>query len=401
MAGVLLEGVSRRYSNGVLAVDRLDLEVRDGEFLVLVGPSGSGKTTTLRLIAGLEALSTGQIRIGDRVVNGVPPRYRQVALVSQIPALVPHLRVRENLTLGLRMRFQGSWPARLWKGWRHPAEAAASRRLIDERVREVAQLMGLDGLLARWPAELSGGEQQRVALARALVRRPQAFLLDEPLAHVDPRARYEIRQELKRLQCQLGVTVVYVTHDYRDALSLGDRVAVLQRGRIEQIGPPQTIYDEPASRFVAGFVGSPPMNLWEGVWTGDGVRGGRFETAEFSLPVDSLAPEALQRYAGKRVVLGLRPQFVRPGIEVAGKSTGADGASVGIEARIVSIEPEGDQTLVSLDIGPDRDPRGTVRGVADVGSGWKLGDRATAWFDMRHARWFDPDDGRAIGGRTA
>ncbi|HEV3025438.1 MAG TPA: ATP-binding cassette domain-containing protein, partial [Pirellulales bacterium] len=255
MASVVLAGVSRVYPGGVAAVDHLDLEIRDQEFLVLVGPSGCGKTTTLRLIAGLERASAGTIRIGDRVVNDLAPRRRNIAMVFQGYALYPHLTVHGNLAFGLELRCAADWFGRLrqrvWPvakdrvGKRRGAEAV-ERGQVDERVRQAAAALGIEPLLDRRPAELSGGQRQRVALGRAIVHEPAAFLFDEPLSNLDAQLRVEMRRELKQLHRRLATTMIYVTHDQVEALALADRIAVMEQGRVRQVGPPQEVYDQPS-----------------------------------------------------------------------------------------------------------------------------------------------------------
>jgi ABC-type sugar transport system ATPase subunit len=276
MAAVALERVGKTYPNGVRAVHNLSLTVADGELVVLVGPSGCGKTTTLRLIAGLEVPSEGAIRIAGRAVTGVPPHRRDMAMAFQRPALYPHLTVRQNLAFSLALR-------RSWFARRSAAEA--------ERIQQVAELLDLEGVLERRPGELSGGQQQRVALGRALVRQPAVLLLDEPLSHLDTRLRLEMRRELVLLHRRLRTTMVYVTHDQDEAMALGDRVAVLDRGEVQQIGPPRELYEHPASRFVAGFLGWPPMNLLDG----------KLIEKE----------DAWRQAAGWEVTVGIRPEHVR------------------------------------------------------------------------------------------
>ena len=254
MAELAYVGVSKVFPGGVKAVDRLDLVVADGELLVLVGPSGSGKTTTLRLLAGLERPSSGTIRIGQRDATALPPRDRDLAMVFQQLGLYGHLTARENLAFSLRLRQQGKWLA-----WRTGERLAAAE--IEQRVRQAAALLGIEDLLGRQPAELSGGQQQRVALGRAIVRRPQALLLDEPLASLDVPTRLSLRRELKRLHKELKLTTIHVTHDQAEAMALGDRIAVMNAGRIEQAATPAEIYHQPATRFVAGFFGSQGMNF--------------------------------------------------------------------------------------------------------------------------------------------
>jgi multiple sugar transport system ATP-binding protein len=259
MAELRLEGVTKTYPSGTVAVRNLNLIVGDGELLVLVGPSGCGKSTTLRLVAGLENPTTGKIRLGERVVNGEPPRQRDVALVFQRPALYPHLSARDNLAFGLRLAQQESW-------WRRLLPVADSPLSADDVVRidGTAELLGLTDLLDRKPAELSGGEQQRVALGRALVRRPGLLLLDEPLSNLDAQLRVEMRRQLLLLRRRFRATMLHVTHDQDEALNLGDRVAVLDRGELQQVDTPSALLECPANRFVAGFLGSPPRSFLDG-----------------------------------------------------------------------------------------------------------------------------------------
>ncbi len=294
MAEVVLEHVGKTYPNGVRAVHDLTLTVADGEFVVLVGASGCGKTTTLRLIAGLEAPTDGVIRIGGRVVNDVPPHRRDTAMVFQRPALYPHLSVRGNMGFGLALR-EGFWSV-----------TRAERR---ERVARAAQLLQLTDLLDRRPQELSGGQQQRAALGRALVREPAVFLLDEPLSNLDARLRLEMRRELHLLHRRLRATMVYVTHDQEEALTLGDRVVLLDRGEVQQADRPDVLYDRPANRAVAAFVGWPPMNFLAGrLAESDGrllLRNG-----DAVLPLDERREE-WRAFVGRDVELGIRPENVR------------------------------------------------------------------------------------------
>ena len=269
MAGIEVTALHKRYPDGTVAVDHVDLSIGDGELFVMLGPSGCGKTTTLRAIAGLERQTTGDIRIGNTLVNDLPPAERDIAMVFQFYALYPHLRTRDNLAFPLRA-----------EGLPKPE--------VRERVDEAARLMRLGPLLDRRPRRLSGGEQQRVALARALVRRPRAFLMDEPLTNLDAELRADMRTEIKHLQGELGTTMVYVTHDQVEAMSLGHRIAILNKGRVEQIGTPLEVYDRPASLFCAAFIGSPPMNLIE-VEVADGKlrsQGGLVLTPPPGLPRD-------------------------------------------------------------------------------------------------------------------
>jgi multiple sugar transport system ATP-binding protein len=245
MAEVILENVTKVFPGGTVAVEEFSLNIRDQEFIVLVGPSGCGKSTTLRMVAGLEEATRGTIRIGNRVVNDVPPKDRDIAMVFQNYALYPHMTVYKNMAFGLRLR-------------RFP------KAEIDRRVREAAKILGIEELMDRKPRALSGGQRQRVAVGRAIVRQPQAFLFDEPLSNLDAKLRVEMRAELKRLHHRLKTTVIYVTHDQAEAMTLGDRVVVMNAGRVQQVAPPLVVYDFPVNRFVAGFLGTPAMNFIPG-----------------------------------------------------------------------------------------------------------------------------------------
>ena len=291
MAGVSFRGVTKVYAGGAQAVSDMNLDIGDGEFVVLVGPSGCGKTTALRMLAGLETITSGTILIGDRVVNHMAPRDRDIAMVFQNYALYPHLKVYDNIAFGLRLR-------------KVPKEE------IDKRVRHAAEVLGLEAFLDRKPRALSGGQRQRVAMGRAIVREPQAFLMDEPLSNLDAKLRVQMRAEISTLQDELGVTTVYVTHDQIEAMTMGDRVAVMRKGELQQVASPQELYDRPVSIFVGGFIGSPTMNMVEATVEPDG-DGFRVAIGEQVL---TLAPEALEShpalidYAGRTVVAGIRPE---------------------------------------------------------------------------------------------
>jgi multiple sugar transport system ATP-binding protein len=283
MATIAFEHVTKRFDDGTVAVDDLNLSVAEGEFLILVGPSGCGKTTALRMIAGLERVTEGAIRIGDKVVNDVPPGGRDVAMVFQNYALYPHMTIRQNISFPLK-------------------QARLPKSEIEDRVSNAARLLGIEELLERKPKELSGGQRQRVAMGRALVRRPQAFLMDEPLSNLDAKLRVQMRAELIDLHRRLGVTTVYVTHDQTEAMTLGDRVVVLDKGVVQQVDPPETLYREPANTFVASFIGSPAMNFFDGRLDAGAVHLG-------SLRIE--LPDVLRSAVGSRageVLVGLRPE---------------------------------------------------------------------------------------------
>jgi multiple sugar transport system ATP-binding protein len=306
MARVAFQGATKVYPGPVVALDHLTLDVADGEFLILVGPSGCGKSTALRMVAGLERISDGTISIGDRVVNDIPPKDRDIAMVFQNYALYPHMTVEKNLGFGLRRRH-------------------TPREDVRQRVDEMSEMLGLQDLLRRRPGQLSGGQRQRVAMGRALVREPEVFLLDEPLSNLDAKLRVQMRSELKRLHDRIGVTTIYVTHDQVEAITLGERIAVLSEGVLQQVGPPQDVYDHPANVFVAGFIGSPPMNLLKG-----NAVGGRIAVGEVEF-VDRQVPDG-------EVLVGIRPEGLHP------VSEGFDGPVFEVSVEIV--EPLGDEVLV-------------------------------------------------------
>jgi multiple sugar transport system ATP-binding protein len=310
MARIALDHVDKVYANGFVAARDLNLEVNDGELLVLVGPSGSGKSTVLRMMAGLEMVTAGTIRIGDRDVTNLPPQQRDIAMVFQNYALYPHMTVRQNLGFGLAIRKQA------------PA-------MIEQRVRTVAASLGLDSLLDRKPAQLSGGQRQRVALGRAIVREPLAFLFDEPLSNLDAQLRVETRVELARLHRELGATMVYVTHDQSEALTLGDRIAILRDGVLQQVDSPMELYARPANRFVAAFIGSPAMNFFDGeIRESDGRI--TFDGNGLTVPLRCEAsPPA-------RVVLGIRPHH----LEVVSDGEGS------LRAEVAVVEPMGNEQIV-------------------------------------------------------
>jgi len=337
MAEVVLENVTKVYPGGIRAVDNLSLTIADRELIVLVGPSGCGKTTTLRMIAGLEEPTSGTIQIGQQVVNQVPPKDRNIAMVFQNYALYPHMSVYQNLAFGLLLRRRyARWdnPIGLLLWPRRYRAARAERAEIDRRVRAAASLLGIENLLDRRPAALSGGQRQRVALGRAIVRSPQAFLFDEPLSNLDARLRVEMRAELKALHRQVQTTTIYVTHDQEEAMTLGDRVVVMKDGRIQQCGTPFEVYRFPVNRFVAGFIGTPPMNILSGRL----IRKGHdlyFDEGDNQLRLCPDHRERLLPWVGQTVMLGIRPEHLLPA------GTLGNGCRLRLSVRVV--EPLGER----------------------------------------------------------
>ncbi len=332
MADVTFEGVTKRYGNGFLAVDQLDLEVADGELLVVVGPSGCGKTTTLRMLAGLEEITAGRIRIGDRVVNDLSAKERDIAMVFQSYALYPHLTVADNLGYPLRM-------ARLGKQERK------------DRVLAVAKQLRLDELLDRKPRQLSGGQRQRVAMGRAMVREPQVFLMDEPLSNLDAKLRVIMRSEVAELQQQLGVTMFYVTHDQIEAMTMGHRVAIMNDGILMQVAEPAELYRNPANLFVAGFIGSPPMNLFRGAVEFDGEgdeTAARVRSGSVTVPIGGPieAGDELRAFLHDRpIVAGVRPERVQLAAAAAGT-----GPATGVNGVVRLVEMLGSESLVHIEV---------------------------------------------------
>ena len=327
MAEIVLDKVTKRFAGDTVAVDSLDMDINDGEFMVLVGPSGCGKTTALRMIAGLETISEGEIRIGDNVVNDVPPKDRDIAMVFQNYALYPHMTVYDNMAFGLKL-------------------AKEDKGEIDKRVKEAARVLGLEEYLKRKPRALSGGQRQRVAMGRAIVRKPQAFLMDEPLSNLDAKLRVQMRSEIARIQNDLGVTTVYVTHDQVEAMTMGDRVAVIKKGELQQVGSPTELFEDPKSLFVAGFIGSPAMNF--AATKLEKSNGNMtFKLGDQSVAIhEKVVSErpGLAKYEGKDVVIGIRPQD----FEHAELRSDAP-AECKIKVQVDLVEAIGTETLVHFD----------------------------------------------------
>lgn len=299
MAGVKFQNVTKIFGKDVYAVNDLNLDINDGEFMVLVGPSGCGKTTALRMIAGLEEATSGSLIIGETTVNDVPPKDRDIAMVFQNYALYPHMTVYDNIAFGLKLRELKGF---FWQ-ITNSTEAAKIKADIDARVKEAAKMLDIDHLLHRKPKELSGGQRQRVALGRAIVRKPKVFLMDEPLSNLDAKLRIQTRAELIRLHRDLGITTIYVTHDQVEAMTMGQRIAVMNNGLLQQCDVPETVYNQPANKFVAGFVGAPPMNFLEGK-----IEGGKFVSGDITFGLPNGHPAANRE--GKAITFGIRPEDI-------------------------------------------------------------------------------------------
>ena len=358
MANVELAGVTKRFGE-VLAVDSVDLTIEDGEFMVFVGPSGCGKSTTLRMVAGLEDATGGTIRIGERDVTRLQPKDRNVAMVFQNYALYAHKNVYQNLGFGLQVR-------------------GTPRREIDSRVRNAAAMLGIDDLLDRKPKQLSGGQKQRVALGRALVRDPDVFLLDEPLSNLDAKMRVRMREEIAKLHTATGSSMIYVTHDQIEAMTLGDRIAVMSAGQVQQVGPPLELYDRPANLFVASFIGSPEMNLMDGKTASiDGVAS--VVCDGLSLPVSEQVNRTAP--AGRNVVAGIRPEHVDL----------VSGSDEGFAAKVELVEQMGAQTLLLCRAG-----KVTIRALIDRNDAVHAGDTVSLRAAAANVHVFDLESGRSL-----
>ncbi|MGH2661240.1 MAG: ABC transporter ATP-binding protein [Actinomycetota bacterium] len=402
MAEIALEEVSKVYGDGTTAISDLNLDVGDGEFVVLVGPSGCGKTTALRMVAGLESISRGNIRIGERVVNNVPPKERDIAMVFQDYALYPHMTVYDNMAFGLKLR-------------------KVPKDEIDRRVREAAGILGLEELLERKPKALSGGQRQRVAMGRAIVREPKAFLMDEPLSNLDAKLRVQMRSEISRIQDELKVTTLYVTHDQIEAMTMGDRVAVIRRGVLQQAATPQYLYDHPTNLFVAGFIGSPAMNMVEaGLSRSDGSGVVEFGGIRLEIPEEVFgARPDLKAYEGKRVIVGIRPEDMEDvslvsdapqgrrirSTVVLRESLGAD-VLVHITVRAPAVLTE-DVRDIAHDVGQEaleaveetiRAGQSTFLARLNPKTGAREGEPIELVTDVTRLHFFDPESGLGIYG---
>ena len=396
MAQIILDHVEKSYAGGVRAIDDFSLDVRDGEFMVLVGPSGCGKSTALRSIAGLEEITAGTISIGERVVNDLPPKDRDIAMVFQNYALYPHMTVEQNLAFGLQLR-------------------KTPKPEIARRVGEAARMLGLEPYLKRKPGALSGGQRQRVAMGRAIVREPQAFLMDEPLSNLDAKLRVSMRASLNQLHERLGVTTVYVTHDQVEAMTLGDRVAVLREGRLQQVDTPQALYESPVNLFVAGFIGSPAMNFVTADLVRDDGPAVTFAGYTFKVPPQVIeAKPGLADYFGKQVILGVRPSDFEDAavtdrqwgtMAVTAGVTEELGSEINVIFTIDAPHVEHASIAEAAEAGQDEDE--ATAALAGGRSLWtarvskesrvRHGEPLKLAVDTRYLQFFDPGSGLSIG----
>jgi multiple sugar transport system ATP-binding protein len=377
MSAVAFNDVGKVFGKDVHAVNHLNLGIQDQEFMVLVGPSGCGKTTALRMIAGLEEASYGDIMIGDRRVNDVPPKDRDIAMVFQNYALYPHMNVYDNIAFGLRLReLKGFfWQISHW------AEAKKVKESIDSRVKEVAKMLDIDQYLHRKPKELSGGQRQRVALARAIVRKPKVFLMDEPLSNLDAKLRIQTRAELIRLHRSLGITTVYVTHDQVEAMTMGQRIAIMKDGLLQQCDIPEMVYQQPANKFVAGFIGSPPMNFMNAV-----IRGGRVDAGTMNFPLQESHPA--RGMDGKTVTLGIRPEAIFDKNISGPVVASADNT---FTAKVDVMEPLGPEYVAYLKIGEQ-----SLLATIDNSTKLKIDDVAEFVVRIEDLHIFDAETEQAI-----
>ncbi len=390
MAEIVLDNVTKRYPDGALAVDRVSLDIADGEFVILVGPSGCGKSTTLNMIAGLEDISEGELRIGGKLVNNVAPKDRDIAMVFQSYALYPHMTVRENMAFALKL-------------------AKVPQKTIDDKVEEAARVLDLTQHLSRKPANLSGGQRQRVAMGRAIVRDPAAFLMDEPLSNLDAKLRVQMRTEVSRLQKRLGTTTVYVTHDQTEAMTLGDRVAVMRNGLLQQVGAPQELYAKPLNLFVAGFIGSPAMNFLPAT-----LEQGQLRTRLGDLPLtDEVRRAAESEGTEREVIVGIRPEDFEDAALVSSEN-GPHGINFRALVDVVesmgsdvfaylTLEGEQPATLDSAELAELAKDSGRTDTSSDelvvrldTATTVKEGAQAELWADARHLHVFDPASGKNL-----
>jgi multiple sugar transport system ATP-binding protein len=390
MAEILLDNVTKRYPDGFEAVKGMTLEVQDGEFVILVGPSGCGKSTALRMVAGLEDISDGELKIGDEVVNQKAPKDRDVAMVFQNYALYPHMSVRDNMGFALKLRH-------------------VDQSEIDQKVQEAARILDLEQHLDRKPAQLSGGQRQRVAMGRAIVRDPKAFLMDEPLSNLDAKLRVQMRTEVSRIQQRLGTTTIYVTHDQTEAMTLGDRVAVMRSGTLQQVGTPMELYNEPNNLFVAGFIGSPAMNFMPATVEGDSVK---VPIGDLRLPQDKR--EAVGRAEGRDLIAGIRPEdFEDASLVGEARDRGRT-----FRARIEVLESMGSELYAHFTVATDQEiesqelrelaedagagevpsagEAGRIVARLDPASKAQEGQDLELWVDATQLHLFDPSDGRSL-----
>lgn len=366
MAKVVLENLYKIYPGDVVAVQDANLEIDDQEFVVLVGPSGCGKSTTLRMVAGLEEISKGSIYIDGRKINDVPPKNRDIAMVFQNYALYPHMSVYKNMAFGLKLR---KFP----------------KAEIDQRVREAADILGINELLERKPKELSGGQRQRVAVGRAIVRKPKAFLFDEPLSNLDAKMRVQMRTEISKLHTRLSATMIYVTHDQVEAMTMGDRIVVMKDGIIQQVAPPLELYDHPANQFVAGFIGSPPMNFFDGrMEQKDG--GLFFNEGTFSVRVEDSVANKLTPFAGKPVVFGVRPEDVADALYVSNANPAHT-----IKAKVEVVEPMGAEVFIYLSTG-----KNSFIARLDAHDKAGVNQELSMVLDMKKSHFFNAETGETI-----
>ena len=388
MAEIVLKDITKRYRDGTEAVKQMNLEIADGEFVILVGPSGCGKSTALRMIAGLEDITEGELLIGGEVVNDLPPKERDIAMVFQSYALYPHMTVRENMGFALSL-------------------AKVPKSEIKQRVEEAAKILDLTEQLDRKPANLSGGQRQRVAMGRAIVRKPTAFLMDEPLSNLDAKLRVQMRAEVSRLQNRLETTTVYVTHDQTEAMTLGDRVAVMRQGVIQQVGPPQELYDSPVNLFVAGFIGSPSMNFVPAEVDG--------ETLKLPMVEAKLPDSVRRRLQGDRLIAGIRPEHFEDATLMKDQS---DRGAV-FRTKIDVVESMGSELYAHFSLERQGIESEELRELAeesgsaelrgedevlvarlDAASGVRQGQEAELWLDVSKLHFFDLDSGRSLTAET-